>query len=265
MTEIDEAGSVNRVSVHHSGTRLLLLLDGEQILGAKQNRVFNASFLVPPGAQVDVPVSCVEQGRWCYGRGEDEGEREEQADFAASRTTLVGSARSAKLKRVTTSTIMGRGEYEADQGAVWRDVDGYLARTHTHSPTSAYADAYDARATDIEQRLAALPPPADNQIGMAAVHGDRLVAMDLFASPGLYARAWGKLARGTLADVHEQPARLADASEVVRRVLVSVANAEVTRTVAPGCGETLHAATAEAVLGAVADGGLVYHALVASP
>src|SRR5690348_9894882 len=50
VTEVDPAGRVNVVRVTHRGDRLLLLVDGEQVVGAKQNRVFNASFLIPPGS-----------------------------------------------------------------------------------------------------------------------------------------------------------------------------------------------------------------------
>ena len=63
VEEVSEQGSVNQLRVSHRGQRPLLLIDGEQVLGAKQNRVFNASFLVPPNGVAVVPVSCVERGR----------------------------------------------------------------------------------------------------------------------------------------------------------------------------------------------------------
>ncbi|HTM20218.1 MAG TPA: DUF6569 family protein, partial [Kofleriaceae bacterium] len=44
VTEVGERGRVDRVQVINRGGVPLLLLDGEEILGAKQNRVFNASF-----------------------------------------------------------------------------------------------------------------------------------------------------------------------------------------------------------------------------
>ena len=45
------------VRVTHIGARALLVVDGEQLLGANRDRIFNASFLVPPGSSVDLPVS----------------------------------------------------------------------------------------------------------------------------------------------------------------------------------------------------------------
>jgi hypothetical protein len=43
-----------------------LLLDGEQLVGAKQNRIPNMIVLVAAQTEVTIPVSCVEQGRWGY-------------------------------------------------------------------------------------------------------------------------------------------------------------------------------------------------------
>lgn len=252
ISEVSEGGSVDSVRVTHSGVRMLLLVDGEQIIGAKQNRIVNASFLVPPGAAVDIPVSCVEKGRWRY----------DAPKFAAGGTTLTSSARGEKLKRVTLSIGSNRG-YNADQQAVWKDVDGYLDRTRTISTTSAFADAYRSRAVDVESQLAQVAPTA-SQVGLAAVRGDVLVAIDVFGSPDLYARGWKKLARGMLAEVYESSAAASgDATGVVARALAAVAGASATRTAAPGCGETLHGTAQGAVFGAVAHGGRVYHAVVA--
>jgi hypothetical protein len=49
------------------GDRPALLIDGEHLEGAKQNRVLNVTVLVAARRDTVVPVSCVEQGRWSYG------------------------------------------------------------------------------------------------------------------------------------------------------------------------------------------------------
>jgi hypothetical protein len=40
--------------------------DGEQLVGAKQNRILNMTVLVAAETEVTIPVSCVERGRWGY-------------------------------------------------------------------------------------------------------------------------------------------------------------------------------------------------------
>ena len=48
----------------------ILLFDGEELKGAKQNRILNTTILIAAGTSLDVPVSCTEQGRWSYDSAE---------------------------------------------------------------------------------------------------------------------------------------------------------------------------------------------------
>jgi hypothetical protein len=57
--EISESGSVNTVLITNMTGQPVLFLDGEEILGAKQNRMVNATILVAAGKQTAIPVSCV--------------------------------------------------------------------------------------------------------------------------------------------------------------------------------------------------------------
>jgi len=252
VEELGEAGSVQEVKVSFTGRGVLLLLDGEELLGAKQNRVFNASFLVPPGPPVVIPVSCVEQGRWRY----------TSRSFSSAGRTLSSRARSAKLRRVQRSVSTTR-TYNADQGAVWSDVDDILRRTHVSSPSSAYADAAEARAEGVETSLAKLTPLPEQQ-GLAVVHGGRVVAMDIFGGPALYQRAWRKLARGILMEMFEPAAGSRDPKEAVQDALDVAVQAKIVRTPAPGAGETLHGEDSGHVLGAVVHQGAVYHLEIAA-
>jgi len=63
ITELDEEGSVPKLRVANLRDLPLLLLDGEQLVGAKQNRILNMTVLVAAHTEVIIPVSCVERGR----------------------------------------------------------------------------------------------------------------------------------------------------------------------------------------------------------
>ena len=64
VQEVSEAGSVPELLVENSGDTRVLFLEGEELRGAKQNRILNTSILVAPHTKTKVPVTCVEQGRW---------------------------------------------------------------------------------------------------------------------------------------------------------------------------------------------------------
>ena len=53
----------NRSATTWPGTQPVLLLDGDEPVGAKQNRVLNLTILAPPMAEIRIPVVCIEQAR----------------------------------------------------------------------------------------------------------------------------------------------------------------------------------------------------------
>src|SRR5688572_29584273 len=69
ITETSEDGSVPELALANNSIRALFVLDGEQVIGVKQNRTFNVSMLLPPESNTVVPVSCLELGRWARRHG----------------------------------------------------------------------------------------------------------------------------------------------------------------------------------------------------
>src|SRR5205823_2076431 len=66
VTEIDEAGAVETLLVANPLGNAALLYEGEELVGAKQNRVLERSILVAADSKLEIPATCVEQGRWAY-------------------------------------------------------------------------------------------------------------------------------------------------------------------------------------------------------
>jgi hypothetical protein len=60
ITEVDEAGAVPQLKVVNLADQTLLLLGGEELVGAKQNRVLNTTVLVAARSALTIPVRCVD-------------------------------------------------------------------------------------------------------------------------------------------------------------------------------------------------------------
>ncbi len=64
VREVSKEGKVGELLVENNGRLPVLFLEGEELVGAKQNRVMRTSIVVAAGTQVIVPVCCTERGRW---------------------------------------------------------------------------------------------------------------------------------------------------------------------------------------------------------
>jgi hypothetical protein len=211
VTEVSEAGSVPTPQVTNTADQPLLLLDGEELVGAKQNRILNMTVLVAAGATVAIPVSCVEQGRWAY----------RSRHFAAGDVALFASLRARKAAWVTRSVRAGRG-HMADQGGIW---DGVAVRVAAHgvaSPTGAMRDFYGKYEQDLGAARQTLAPRL-RQIGALVYVSGRWAGLDLLAGPGLFARAWPRLCAGYAADAIGRKAgnRLAPSPQAVLELIAA--------------------------------------------
>lgn len=168
ITETGEAGSVPEIAVENSLDTLLFLMDGQELVGAKQNRILNTDVLVPARTTLKIPVSCVEAGRWRYNNA---------ATFTPGRTASH-RIRSGKQLRVHES-LRNRGRHDADQSAVWQEVNESLVAARASSPTSALHDAYEARRKPLMELRSRLHLP-DDAVGLAVFYGNRFQGLDVF-------------------------------------------------------------------------------------
>lgn len=133
VMEASSEGRVNEILVCNSSDRPVLILDGEILMGAKQNRVVNASILVGPKVELKMPVSCVEQQRWRY-----VSER-----FTESRRFSYARMRAQKSEQVS-QYLESMGAFAADQGAIWDEVDRKQREMRVDSATRAVNDVYES-------------------------------------------------------------------------------------------------------------------------
>ena len=68
ITETSERGEVPFLRIENKGNTPILILEGEELVGGKQNPVVNTTIVVLGGSTLEVPVSCMESGSWDYRR-----------------------------------------------------------------------------------------------------------------------------------------------------------------------------------------------------
>ncbi len=209
VEELDEGGSVPELRVINGGTMPVLILEGDELIGAKQNRVVNSSVLVAAASELVLPVSCVERGRWS---------RRSRA-FSSGKATPHLSLRHLKSRSVHDSLRRGRG-HRSDQGAVWEEVDRLAYLHASPSPTDALQDTR----AGLSERLAAFDTlsekiPAGTR-GVVVAIGDRPVALEVLAGPRSFAKVLPKRLAGYALEAleHEGDSTLSDSSTVERFV-----------------------------------------------
>jgi hypothetical protein len=187
ITEVNDAGQVSALKIVVSGTVPVLLLDGEELIGAKQNRVMNLTIMAPPHRATVIPVSCVESGRWHHvSRG-----------FTSAPRAQYAEGRAAKMRQVTAS--LRTGSRASDQGEVWSLLAQKSARLEATSDTAAMSAMFDKFETPIEAFVAAFPPVAQQVGAMFFINGAP-AGLELFDAASTWRTLAPKLVRSYAVD-----------------------------------------------------------------
>ncbi|MCU0259102.1 MAG: hypothetical protein MUF56_08785 [Solirubrobacteraceae bacterium] len=240
VKELEHGASVNRLLVGNPTGRALLLYEGEQVLGAQQDRTLDASVLVAAGAQLEVPVSCVEAGRW------DDRRRDEH--FRPAPHADDPSLRRAKREAADRNAARGLRE-RPEQSEVWQAVGARLDHFAVASPSAKFGDLFEQRAGHIDALADDIEPEA-GQVGALACVGGEPVALDVVSRPDAFAALHDRLVRGYALDalaVRHPRGEVAD-PEVAGTFFARALGAARRPAATPGLGEA-HALVDRRVVG----------------
>jgi hypothetical protein len=197
VTEVSADGSMPQLRVVNRSNTLVLLIDGEELCGARKNRVLNTSVLLKECSETRIPVSCTEQGRWSY----------TSRAFQESGNVIPLTTRARKARSVSAS-LAKSAFFLADQREVWDGIAELQSKVHTPSPTSAMSDVFKAREHDLHQSTQSFPLLL-NQIGLLAVIDGKAAGLDLVSYSSAYGKLHPKLIRSyVLESLLEQRERL---------------------------------------------------------
>jgi len=188
VKEVSAEASVPELKVINNADVSVLLLDGEELAGAKQNRVLNTSILVKKKSELIIPVSCTEQGRWSY----------QTDEFFNSENILSYKIRGRKAASVSSS-LKESGSYDSDQGAIWEGIQELSISSGVHSPTGAMKDVFEGKKDDLEEYIKAfqyLP----HQKGMFVFVGGEIAGWDMLSRESAFKVIFPKLVKSYAMD-----------------------------------------------------------------
>jgi hypothetical protein len=227
ITEIPESGSVPALKVVNKAENMVFLMSGEQLIGAKQNRVVNASIMVAGRSEMPIPVSCVQAGRWRY----------HSPKFFSGGTMSHGHLRKL-MSRHALGGYRRAGKPTSEQGEVWSEVARKLEIMGSPSYSAELQQAYADYEYTFSDLLGQLQVPKEC-CGVAFALAGQIAGADLFDKQTTLVKLWPKLVRAYMLDalegLHTKAAPVS--RETVRQWFQSSAQASVETFKSPGVGD----------------------------
>ena len=227
-------GTVSEIEVVNRGEKDVLLIDGEELVGAKQNRILNISLIVAAMATASIPVSCVESGRWAPSF----------SGFKSEDRMAFSNLRLKKTVSVMKSAVAGQG-FRSDQSEVWDGIKERECAMNVCSPTAAMSHIHKTKKADID-KLRKDFKVGEGDVGAVFAVNGKILGADIFDKPAVYQKLFPKVLESYLMEVlaakksketigdEEAVAFLAEAKGNLGQILVSPGIGNIVRINAKG-------------------------------
>ncbi|MCY3884457.1 MAG: hypothetical protein OXG24_06010 [Gammaproteobacteria bacterium] len=193
IEELDGGARVSDILLRNLSDSPVLLIEGEELLGAMQNRILNVSVLVSPLTKQVIPVSCVEAGRWNH----QESDPSKQKFSTANR---MHYARGRALEsRAVSLNLQASREYRSDQSKIWQDIDEKSARLNVHSESSAADAMYVSKSTKIDKFVNSFKH-LPSQVGSVFLVDGKVSGLDLYSNESIHTQMLPRLIRSYALD-----------------------------------------------------------------
>ena len=168
INEVSQEGQVNKIILKNLSTQHVFILDGDIILGAKQNRIFNTSILIGPMKECYLSVSCIEKNRW-------------QKSNSSFRPANYLSHKSLRKKKIDSD--YNRSRY--NQNEVWDEVSNLNKRYNQRSKTSSHTTLHESKkplVDNLKYKFDINP----NASGLAYFINGNLQGIEMFYNDSIY-------------------------------------------------------------------------------
>jgi len=239
VAQVQEGGVISEVELDHQGEGLLFIHEGEEIVGALQNRIFITSMLLERGRR-RLPVACVEEGRWSGDGG-----------FTLSGYIAFPSLRATNAKEVTLS-LRRTGRFSTSQSSIWEGIREREKGLKVRSRTRAMTETFRACQERIEEGYSDYQPMGD-QVGFLIYSNARFLGAEVFSCPEMFTKFCRKLLASYALDALVDASRKRREREIPPQQIMERFSRpqEVTRAKGIGEGEEVRAILSPLVLRAL--------------
>ncbi|RUM90817.1 MAG: hypothetical protein DSZ23_01885, partial [Thermodesulfatator sp.] len=195
ITELDDNGSVPELKVLNRSEGMVLILDGEELVGAKQNRIVNTTILLASASKTVIPVSCVEQGRWS----------QTTEAFKTEKRMSPSFMRRNKSEQVFFC-LKETKQFRSDQGALWDEISVRQARAGVRSRTGEMAAIYRSKKDNLKAYIDKIKA-VNEQTGAIFLINGKVAGLEAFGRHEILAKVFPKLVESYAVDAMDCDSR----------------------------------------------------------
>lgn len=189
IKEINSKGTIRYLKVSNKSNQKLLILGSEQIIGnaLKQNRVVNNTTLVPEQTTILLSVSCCEKNRWSP---------------AVANSICTSESLYFTKGRINNSVDIFDNN-KTDQFKIWDDIAEKLDEFNTKSFTGTLEDTYNKNKLYFDE-ITNYFKINENDVGVVAAIGNRLVNVEIFSSNKLLKMYFPKIIKSLIFESYKK-------------------------------------------------------------
>ena len=189
IKEINSKGTIRYLKVSNKSNQKLLILGSEQIIGnaLKQNRVVNNTTLVPEQTTILLSVSCCEKNRWSP---------------AVANNICTSESLYFTKGRINNSVDIFDNN-KTDQFKIWDDIAEKLDEFNTKSFTGTLEDTYNKNKLYFDE-ITKCFKINENDVGVVAAIGNRLVNVEIFSSNKLLRMYFPKIIKSLIFESYKK-------------------------------------------------------------
>lgn len=179
--KIRDISDINKIEIENNTDRNLFIMDGEQLTGGLQNRMFVHSFVLEPRKRNNYNVYCIESGRW----GGNTRVFNTQRDLSYTRVRL--------LNLINTRTIK-----KSAQNTIWKEIERKSQTLNYYSRTSSLTDLNRYMDKVVEDYIENYE--YSNENGYLVQHEDNIVSFEILNENSLVKKLYKKMLKSYIYD-----------------------------------------------------------------